>query len=278
MRTIASWGVPVAVTIVAMLLLIWLVRRVEPRLAFFPYKGEDVTPQSVGVDYTASTIVTSDGERLRVWHLPRTDAIARVVYFHGNGGNLSLWTEVLTGLWQHGFDVTAVDYRGYGVSTGNPSEQGLYRDVDATLTFVHEQPPRDGSPLIYWGRSLGSAMAAYAAARRPADGVILEAAFPSVRAVLETNPLFWALSWVASYRFPTAEWMSSVKQPTLLLHGDRDSVIPYRLGRRLYDTLPGPKTFVTIPGGDHNEPVPTDPEPYWQAIRTFVENLRKQRQ
>jgi uncharacterized protein len=267
----------VAIAIAALLLLAWLVRRAEPRLAFFPFKGEDVTPRSVGVDYTPSTIVTSDGEKLQVWHLPRTDAVARVVYFHGNGGNLSLWTEVLTGLWHQGFDVTAVDYRGYGVSTGSPSEQGLYRDVDATLTFVHEQPKREKIPLIYWGRSLGSVMAAYAATRRPPDAVVLEAGFPSMRAVLETNPVLWTLSWFSNYRFPTAEWMSAVKQPTLLLHGDRDSVIPYRLGQRLYDTVQGPKTFVTIPGGDHNEPVPHDPGPYWEAVRRFVTSIGNER-
>ena len=98
-----------------------------------------------------------------------------------------------------------------------------------------------------------------------------------MRAVLETNPVLWALSWFSSYRFPTAEWMSAVKQPTLLLHGDRDSVIPYRLGQRLYETVQGPKTFVTIPGGDHNEPVPRDPAPYWEAVRKFVTSISNER-
>jgi len=253
--------------------IIWSVRRVEARLAFFPLRGEDTTPQSHGVPYVPDTITTADGERVRVWRLPRADAIAEVVYFHGNGGNLSLWSDVLVGLWRQRFEIVALDYRGYGLSTGSPSEQGLYRDVEALLGAIGDRPRRPDVPLIYWGRSLGAVMAAYAANRRAPDGVVLEAGFPSMRAVLETNPLFWALSWASTYRLPTAEWMAGVRQPTLVLHGDRDGVIPYRLGQRLYATLPGPKTFVTIPGGDHNEPVPEDAAHYWGSIRKFVSSL-----
>lgn len=276
MRSIPDWVGALLIMLVVLGVITWYVRQMESRFAFFPYVGEDITPESHGVDYVPGTITTDDGERLRVWHLPHADAIAQVVYFHGNGGNLSLWSNVLVGLRHQGFDVIAVDYRGYGLSTGRPSEQGLYRDVDATLRFVEGQTRREGVPVIYWGRSLGTVMAAYAASRRAPDGVVLEAGFPSMRSVLETNPILWGLSWVSSYRMPTADWMSNVRQPTLVLHGDRDSVIPYRLGRRLYESLPGPKTFVTLSGGDHNEPVPRDAEHYWRSIRTFVTNVRNE--
>lgn len=269
MRAGIGWAALIAVPLV-LVVAAWLVRRAEPNLAFYPTAGEVVTPQALGVDYTALTVVTEDGERVRVWHLPRADARAQVIYFHGNGGNLALWSDVLVGLWQERFDVVALDYRGYGLSTGRPSEQGLYRDVEATLRWVHSQPRRPGVPLIYWGRSLGTTMAAYAASRQAPDGVVLEAGFPSMRAVLADNPVMWALSLLASYRFPTAEWMAKVRAPTLVLHGDRDSVIPYHLGQELYELLPGPKTFVTIPGGDHNEPVPQDAGAYWKAIQAFV--------
>lgn len=274
MRWISGWAGTALLLLVVVVVVAWLVRRVEPHLAFFPVAGEDVTPKSHGVDYSPLTITTADGERLHLWHLRRDDARAEVVYFHGNGGNLSIWSDVFVALWHAGFDVLAVDYRGYGQSTGRPSEQGLYRDVDAVLDYVATQPRRPGVPRIYWGRSLGTVTAAYAASRKPPSGVVLEAGFPSMRSVLETNPLMWALSWVSSYRLPTAEWMAGVQQPTLVLHGDRDSVIPYRLGQRLYETLSGPKRFVTIAGGDHNEPVPLDAAAYWREINQFVETLR----
>jgi fermentation-respiration switch protein FrsA (DUF1100 family) len=260
--------------VVALAALALLVRALESRFAFFPWTGEDVTPQQSGVAYTAPTIETADGERLRAWHLPRSDAVAQVVYFHGNGGNLSLWADILVALWRQRLEIVAVDYRGYGVSTGTPSERGLYLDVEATLAFVHQHLRRPEVPLIYWGRSIGTAMAAYGAGRRPPDGVVLEAGFPSARSLLETNPLLLALSYLSTYRFATADWMANVHAPALVIHGDRDSVIPFRLGRRLYDTLPGPKRFVTLPGGDHNDPTPADAPLYWEEVAAFVASLR----
>jgi fermentation-respiration switch protein FrsA (DUF1100 family) len=260
----------IVLLVAGLLVLVAAVRLLEPRLAFFPFAGEDVTPQDFGVSYTPLTLETEDGERLRAWHLPRADATAQVVYFHGNGGNLSLWADILVGLWRQGLEVIAVDYRGYGLSTGAPSEQGLYRDVASTLAHVHSRLRRPEVPLVYWGRSIGTAMAAYAGHRQAPDGLILEAGFPSARAVLESNPVMLLLSLFSSYRFATAEWMASVRTPTLVIHGDSDSVIPYRLGQRLHEALPGPKRFVTIPGGDHNDASPRDPERYWSAVKDFI--------
>lgn len=277
MRSAAGWIVPLAVAGLVLAAIVWLVRRAEPRLAFFPLAGEDVTPRAFGIDYIATTIDTEDGERLQGWRLPRPDAEARVLYFHGNGGNLSLWSDVLAGLWNQRLDVTAIDYRGYGLSTGAPSEQGLYRDVDALLRLVDRETNEKRVPLVYWGRSLGTTFAAYAATRRPPDGVVLEAGFPSMRAVLEGNPVLWALSFLSRYRFPTAEWMAAVDRPTLVLHGDRDSVIPYRLGQRLYDSLSGPKRFFTIRGGDHNDLTPRDEPAYWAALHEFVASINPSR-
>ena len=254
-----------------------LVRQFEPRFAFYPFPGEDRTPGSFGLPFTAITIETADGERLRGWHLPRADAVAQVVYFHGNGGNLSVWSDILAGIVEHGYEVIAIDYRGFGVSTGAPTEQGLYRDVEATITYVDGHLRRQDLPLIYWGRSIGSAMAAYAASRRAPDGVILEAGFPNARSIFESSPIMLALTLFATYRFPTAEWMASVRAPVLVLHGDQDGVIPYSAGQRLYEALPGPKRFVTIAGGDHNDPSPPDAALYWGAIQEFITSVPARR-
>jgi fermentation-respiration switch protein FrsA (DUF1100 family) len=259
--------------VLALIALLALVRMAEAGFAFFPLRGEERTPADLGVTFDAFTAATADGEQLRVWHLPHDEALAQVVYFHGNGGNLSLWADILVDLWRRRLDVVAVDYRGYGASTGRPSERGLYLDVDATLGLVESRLRRRDLETIYWGRSLGAAMAAYAASSRPADGVILESAFPSARSVFETIPPLWALSWLSSYRFPTAQWMQSVRQPALVLHGDADSVIPYRLGKRLYEQIPGPKQMVTIRGGDHNDPAPREAEKYWTAVEGFIASL-----
>src|SRR6476659_2509460 len=149
--------------LVGCVLLMWpLVRWMEPRLAFFPTPGESETPRDFGVQFDAATIDTADGERLRVWAMPAPAPRANVLYFHGNGANLSNWSPILTGIVKRGYSVVAFDYRGYGASTGHPTERGLYRDVDAIVT--HVKPDRSESiATLYWGRSLGATMAAYAA-------------------------------------------------------------------------------------------------------------------
>jgi fermentation-respiration switch protein FrsA (DUF1100 family) len=270
-----SWWVTVSlVVLLALAVLRWLVRVYEPSLAFFPLRGEDATPASYGVPYTRESITTADGERLRAWHLARADALAEVVYFHGNGGNLSMWCDVIVGLWRAGYDVLAFDYRGYGASSGSPSEAGLYRDGEAVIARVHERRGTSGRPLIYWGRSLGTTMAAHAATVRPPNGIILEAGFPSMRAVVRSNPVLWVLSWFSSYEFPTARWMSSAHPPVLVLHGDADEVIPFALGRELYAQLPGAKSFFTVTAGNHNDATPRNAKAYWDTIARFVAELK----
>jgi len=263
------------VTLVLTGALLWaLVRVLEPRLAFFPTGGEQMTPADHRLAFSAIDVRTSDGERLRAWWIPREQPLANVVFFHGNGGNLSLWSPVFAELHRQGYAVLAWDYRGYGSSTGRPGEGGLYRDADAIVGLVKERGlARSGVPLVYWGRSLGATVAAYAASVRAPDGVVLEAGFPSARALFERNPVMLVLSFFSSYRFPTAEWMERVTAPALVLHGTDDSVIPYRMGERLYEGLRGPKRFHAIPGGDHNDLAPRDGEAYWAAVRGFVAGL-----
>src|SRR5688572_6051784 len=141
------------VVLMALVILAIVVRLVEARVAFFPSAGEDVTPSEFEVPYTADYVMSADGERLRVWALPREEARASVVYFHGNGGNLSIWAPILAGIHREGYAVYAIDYRGYGLSTGRPSERGLFRDVDAFVPWARDRVPA-GLPVVYWGRSL----------------------------------------------------------------------------------------------------------------------------
>lgn len=254
--------------------LLVLVRWLEPRMAFFPSAGETTTPAEFGVRFTATTIRTRDGEQLRAWLLRAPNPRALVVYFHGNGGNLSMWTPILCDLTRHGFDVLAFDYRGYGVSTGRPTESGVYRDADAIVDHLGATL-RESRTLVYWGRSLGTAVAAYAASRKPPDGIVLEAGFPDALAVVRTSPVLALLSVFSTYRFATAEWLERVPAPALVMHGDADQVIPFRLGRALFDRLKGAKTFVTIPGGDHNDTKPTDEPLYWNAVDAFIRTIEK---
>jgi len=267
----------VVVVVVLIVALAVLVRLVEPRFAFFPTLGDTPPPSEPGVQITSWSADTRDGERLHGWSLEPPAPRAMVLYFHGNGGNLSIWAPILVGVARRGFSVIAFDYRGYGASTGRPTEQGLYRDVDAAVERFRTLPRRP-LPVVYWGRSLGTAMAAYATTVAAPDGVILESGFPDARSVARTSPVLALLSVFSSYRFPTAEFMrrSPGPLPTLAMHGDSDSVLPIALGRSLFARINEPKHFVTIRGGDHNDLTPPDPE-YWPQVDRFIAGLSASR-
>jgi uncharacterized protein len=269
-----SW---LLVTIGAFALLAVAVRLLEARLAFFPSPGEDVTPATLDLAFDGTFVETSDDQRLRVWSLPHEDARAIVVYFHGNGGNLTIWAPILAGIHREGFTVHALDYRGYGLSTGSPSERGLFRDVEAFVAWTWQRTPSP-VPVVYWGRSLGGTMAAYAATIRPPDGIILESSFPDVRALLRESPLMAFLARFSSYRFSTTTFLRDVDRPVLVIHGDADRIVPFTAGRALYDAISGRKQFVTIARGDHNDAIPQDAATYWSAVSSFVASLREQSQ
>jgi alpha-beta hydrolase superfamily lysophospholipase len=257
----------------AVVALALFVRWLEPRMAFYPFPGETETPRDSGIPYEAITIDTADGEHVRAWIMHAPSPRARIVYFHGNGGNLSNWLPILATIVRHGYSVLAIDYRGYGLSTGRPTERGLYRDADATVARAWKDAVPD-VPLIYWGRSLGGSVAAHAATVRRPDGLILESTFPEGKAAVRDSPVLTFLALFASYRFPTATFVNQTTMPVLQLHGDRDSIIPIAIGRDLFAHIREPKTFVVITGGDHNDAVAPDAAAYWSTIDAFVRGLR----
>lgn len=249
-----------------------LARFLEPRLTFFPTRGEWVA-SSADVPFETVAIQTADGVQLRAWVLPNERASASVLFFHGNGGNLSVWLPILAGIRAQGYAVTAFDYRGYGLSTGSPSEAGLYRDVDAVLAWwAARRSP--SLPTVFWGRSLGTTFAAYGASKVRPSGLILESGFVDGRSVVRDSPLLLVLSYFASYRLPTAEYARAARCPVLVMHGDADQVIPFPNGKALYESLSQPKRFEIIPGADHNDLQPPDATHYWTAVREFVATLR----
>jgi alpha-beta hydrolase superfamily lysophospholipase len=249
----------------------------EPRVAFYPLRGVTATPRDRGLEFRQLGIATADGETVTAWWLPHPSPTAQVLFWHGNGGNLSLWLDVVAGIRARGYSVLALDYRGYGASTGSPSEAGIYRDTDAFVRRFRDELARPGLPVVYWGRSLGSAAAAYATSIEPPDALILESPFADGRAVIRDDPILALLSLFSSYRFPTAGFLASWEGPSLVIHGDADRVVPIRHGRALFERLRGEKRFLSIPGADHEDLPVADPAPYWEAVAALVGETRAAR-
>jgi uncharacterized protein len=257
---------------VALKLLAWWL---EPRMAFFPFRGIQETPATAGLTYADLTIPTSDGETLSAWWIEHPSPRAQIVFWHGNGGNLSMWLGAIADFRNRGFSVLAADYRGYGASTGRPSEQGIYRDAEAVTEYFNQRLRKPATPVVFWGRSLGCAVASRAATRFRGDALVLESPFPDVAALFAYNPVMRVLSLFASYRFATSEHLKQYSGPLLVIHGDIDSIIPFTAGKRVFERAPSSKkTFVTLPGVDHNDQH-TSNATYWTAIDRFVSNLPK---
>jgi hypothetical protein len=264
-----------ALVLVGILVIKLLVAALEPRLVFFPYRGEDTNPAAVGLRYEWVRLSTSDGEQLVAWQLEPDAPKADIVYFHGNGGNLSLWLPVFVTLHRLGYRVLAVDYRGYGLSSGSPTEEGVYRDGEAAVRHAAKTRTDSTRPLVFWGRSLGGAVAAHATRVVSPDGLILESTFPDKASVIRSHLLFRVLNVFGAYRFATLDLLRDFRKPVLVMHGDRDTIIPFTLGREVFEGLPGPKQFVTIAGADHNDFFDEITSAYWTPITTFIDSLKR---
>lgn len=266
----------VALLFLILLVALWaLVQWAQPRMAFFPMRGVQRTPEAAGLPYNDLQVVTADGVTLHGWWMEHPSPRGQIIYWHGNGGNLSLWMDVFVDIRRRGFSVLAVDYRGYGASRGTASEQGIYRDAEAVNAYFAAHLRRQGQPTIYWGRSLGSVVASYAAAKSPPDAMILESTFPDARFLLIGNPALLGLSFFATYRFATSKHLESYRGPLLVIHGDEDTIIPFSAGQKVFERAASPrKVFVALQGADHNE-MYADLAAYWPAIDRFLAGVEK---
>lgn len=184
-----------------------------------------------------------------VWF--KADSVYRglIIYFHGNRGNLQRWGNYAPGLIRHGYDVLMVDYRGYGKSTGKPSEENLYRDSRSTYDWAMTHRPE--GKIVLYGRSLGSAVASHLAGEVPHDLLILETPFDELRGVI--NPYFesGARLLPLRHRFSNYENLQSIKSRVVILHGTNDVVVPLESALKLKPLLRSPDDFIIIPGGGH---------------------------
>lgn len=262
----------IVAVIVAVLILKLAVSYFEPKMVFFPFRGENETPANRGIRFNALKLRAPDGVQIAAWQLEPDAPKADVVYFHGNGGNLSMWLPAFAAFHSFGYRVLAFDYRGYGSSEGTPSERGLMLDAETVIQHVSRTRKSD-RPLVYWGRSLGGPVAAAAARIVAPDGLVLENTFPDKVSVVRWNPVLRLLNLFSTYRFDTAGALRGFDKPVLVVHGDADTIIPYALGQELYENLTAPKRFVTMRGADHNDLFDARHEAYWTPLRAFIDAL-----
>ena len=211
-----------------------------------------------------ATIATRDGERLVALYRPADPGRPTVLYFHGNSGTMPRISRRLRALAAEGFGVLAPTYRGYNGSTGTPTEEGLAEDARASFDWLTRMAP--GATVVVYGESLGSGVAVGLATERRFAALVLDAPYTALPDVAAGRYPWVPVHMLMKDRFPSASRIAGIDRPLLILHGDADTVVPFRFGERLYALAASPKRFIRIPGGNHGNNM----EAAWDEVRGFI--------
>jgi uncharacterized protein len=232
----------------ALVALLYVVQR---RLQYFP-ESYRTPPAAVGLPQAEEVVLdTADGERVIVWHVPPRGEKPVILYLHGNGASLRWRNERFRTLTDNGTGLVALSYRGYGGSSGSPTEAGLMNDGAAAYAFAAARYP--AQRIALWGESLGTGVAVPLAAEKPVGHLILQSPFTSAADVGAGRYWFVPVRLLMKDQFRSNLRIGEVRAPVLVIHGDRDNVVPFVLGEQLYALITAPKRFVRIPGGGHND-------------------------
>ena len=219
------------------------------------------------------SIDTEDGERLHGWLVAsKAAARAHVLLCHGNGGNVGDRVEHARLLARAGFDVLLFDYRGYGASTGRPSEEGTYRDARAAREALLGQAEVEESRVVYLGESLGAAVALKLALEAPPAGVVLLSAFTSVRVMAREHYPYLPAAVVPD-AYPSLSRIEELRAPLLVLHGERDEIVPASHGRALFEAAREPKALHLFPRVGHNDLIELAGDDYAERIASWWDGL-----
>ncbi len=224
----------------------------QERLLFVPIGGwHPDKPIELGSDFEELTLSGIEGGTIHAIHIKARQSRGCILYFHGNTGSLVRWGPIAEELTSFGFDVFLADYRGYGRSCGKRTEEILY--ADTLLCYKHLLTKYREEEICLYGRSLGSAMVCWLAGRTKPNAVILETPFNSMLEVAKYHSRFIPVKFFLRYSFRNDIHLRGAQSPTLIAHGTKDRIVPYRLGLKLYQSVKDRIhcEMITIPGGKH---------------------------
>jgi hypothetical protein len=237
-------------------------------MMYFPDAAR-VAPAQAGLPRAAEvTFASSDGEKLVAWYLPPDAGKPLVIYFQGNAEGLAARVGRFTWLTADGTGLLALCYRGYGGSSGTPSEDGLIRDAEAAYGFARERIP--AQRIVLFGESLGTAVAVALAAGHDVAAVILDAPFTSAAEVGAAAYPFAPVRWLMKDKFRSDERIGRVTAPLLVMHGEQDRIVPIRIGEKLFALARQPKRFMRFPQGGH---VDLDDHGAAKVVQAFLAGL-----
>jgi fermentation-respiration switch protein FrsA (DUF1100 family) len=253
-------------------LVIVLIRAFENRLIFFPprYPEGFASLETYGIHPQEIWLNASDGTRLNAYFLSKPESQKVLLWFHGNAENIGMGLDHLRVLSRLGINILELDYRGYGKSEGSPDEAGVYRDAEAAYQYLAEVRRFEAQNIFIYGHSLGGAVAVELASRRPCGGLIVESSFTSVPEMARHIYRVPLAVYIPHSRFDSLAKIARVKAPALIIHGTGDRVVPYSMGRRLYEAANEPKTFFPVDGAGHDDPYEVGGDAYLNMFGSFI--------
>ncbi len=242
-------------------------------LMYFPEAAIAQTPADAGLPYRELAFESADGQQLHGWWITtrRPSPAGHILFCHGNAGNIGDRLIDAQLLVDAGFNLLLFDYRGYGRSTGRPDEEGTYHDAFAAKDALLSQPECDSRGAVYLGESLGGAIALELALRSPPRGLILQSTFTSVRAMSHLHYHVIPSALVPD-AYPSIRRIGELRSPLLVLHGDRDEVVPDSQGRELFEAAPEPKRMHVFRGLGHSDLVAAGSE-YARVIANWARGV-----
>jgi fermentation-respiration switch protein FrsA (DUF1100 family) len=258
----------------AYLLLVAFVYLTQASMLYLPnIPGRELlaAPAAVGLDYEDITLDASDGVSVHGWFVP-SDSPRVLLYFHGNAGNISHRLYSIKEFHDLGLSVFIIDYRGYGQSSGKPTEQGLYRDGEAAWRYLTGERGIAPEDIIVFGRSLGGSVASWIAAREKTAALIVESSFTSVPDIGQDAYPWLPVRWLSRFEHSTRNEVAKATCPVLVVHSRDDEIIPFHHGQAIYGAANEPKQFLEIRGG-HNDGHAVSATVYSDGIQAFLASL-----
>jgi len=246
----------------------------EQKAVYYPTRDIVRTPQDAGLRFEEVRIETADGEAIHGWWVPSGKSDAPVLlFFHGNGGNVSHRLEKLALFHYIGADTLIIDYRGYGKSTGEPGEEGINRDARAAYRWLTDNRSVDPKRIIVYGESLGAAVAVHLASEVPTGGVIVESGFTSVPDIAQKMFPFLPTRWIVRHKYNSIDKVHAINAPLLILHSRDDELFEMSHPERLLAAAQPPKRLVELRGG-HNDAFLVSADTYREALAAFLAEVR----
>ena len=249
-RVLTGVVVVASVVVAAMVAVLAIVFVRQESLIYFPDRHVRSTPADLGMAFEDVRLTTDDGVAVAAWWIPAPNSRGALIFCHGNAGNMGDRIGKLRLFYDLGLSVLTFDYRGYGSSEGKPSEEGTARDMDAAVAHVRDAI---GVPLdrtVFYGESLGGAVAIEAAVRFPPAALVAESTFTSARAMARRHYPF-VPAFLVRVGYDSLSRVAALACPKLFLHGPPDTIVPFEMGEALFRAAPEPKRFATLVG-DHN--------------------------